>query len=126
MVGDFLGEIALLGYSGDFNPFATGSSAVSFEFGSVSPASSSTALYHHGGVGGGSALTNPVDLFAGNPIQVTLTYDGTLLHEQLVDSTTSATFETFYLLNLPPIVGGSTAYVGFTAYSGNGAAAVIL
>jgi hypothetical protein len=48
---------------------------------------------------------------------VTLSYNGTILHETLVDATTSAHSEFFYLVNLPQVVGASTAYIGFTAQS---------
>jgi hypothetical protein len=118
VVGNFLGDIATFGYAGDFNPFGTSSVAVSLEYASLSPSSSSTARYQNGGVGGGSSSTSPVDLFSGDPILLTLTYNGSLLHEHLVDATTAASFDTSYLVNIPAIVGGPTAFVGFTANTG--------
>jgi hypothetical protein len=63
--------------------------------------------------------TSPVDVSSGDPILVTLTYTGTTLTETLHDQTTGATFtRTFTGVNLPGIVGGNTAYVGFTGGTG--------
>lgn len=46
---------------------------------------------------------------------MSLSYNGSILHETLVDSVTSDMFERLYPLNLSAIVGGPTAFVGFTA-----------
>jgi hypothetical protein len=83
-----------------------------------------TGLYTGGNVGGGSASTSPVVLLSGDPanlpwtgdpINVSLVYNGTTLRETLVDANTSDTFTTLYLINLPSAIGSSTAFVGFTA-----------
>ncbi len=102
------------GYSDLFGTFQK-SVAVSMEYGSLSVDSSSTARYSNGSVGGGSNLTSPLDFFSGNPIDVTLTYNGTILHESLVDTISGASFEVSYPVDIPAIVNGSTAYVGLTA-----------
>lgn len=74
--------------------------------------------YYTGGVvGGGSANAGPVDL-TGNPIRVTIAYDGFLLTETLRDLSTSASFTRSYITDLPSILGGPTAYVGITAATG--------
>ena len=65
--------------------------------------------------------TAPVALRSQNPINVTLNYVGSTLQETLVDQVTGAYYANNYTLNIPSIVGGNTAYVGFTG--GNGAAA---
>ena len=54
----------------------------------------------------------------GNPIAVTLTYDGTTLREKLVDATTLKTFSTNYVVNIPSAVGGNMAFIGFSGGSG--------
>jgi len=63
---------------------------------------------------------SPVNMY--DPLNVTLTYDGTTLREFLTDTLTSATFSTSYVVNLASAVGGNTAYVGFTGGTGLGAA----
>ncbi len=63
----------------------------------------------------------PVDLLSLHPINVTITYDGTNLHVQLVDTVSQASFSTTYAVNLVQAAGGSTAYVGFTGATGAGA-----
>jgi hypothetical protein len=101
---------------GDFFGSFNKSAAVSLEghFGSTTTTFSGT--YTNGsGVGNGSTATSPVDFLTGDPINVTLSYNGTTLHETLLDTTTSASYQTSYIINLPSIVGGSTAYVGVTA-----------
>jgi hypothetical protein len=46
-------------------------------------------------------------------------YDGSVLVEEVTDTVTGATFRTVYSLpDLPALVGGNTAYVGFTAATG--------
>lgn len=90
------------------------SAAISLELSSAT----GTALYTGGAGPGGAIPTNPVNLLSGHPIHVTLAYNGTLLQETLLDTVTSAVFFAQYPINLPLTVGGSTAFVGFTA--GNG------
>ena len=45
-------------------------------------------------------------------------YDGTTLTLSLVDTVTGATFKASKAINIPAVVGGATAYVGFTAGTG--------
>jgi hypothetical protein len=47
-----------------------------------------------------------------------VTYDGTNLTLTLTDATTSASFTATEAVNLVSILGGTTAYLGFTAGSG--------
>ena len=73
---------------------------------------------------GGAAASNlqdasPIDFHSGDKINATVTYNGTTLDISLVDATTSATFNTSEAINLPQILGGSGAYVGFTGATGN-------
>jgi len=61
--------------------------------------------------------TSPVNLASGDPIQVTLAYNSSVLTETLTDLTTGQTFSTSYTTNLSAVLG-STALVGFTGATG--------
>ena len=52
----------------------------------------------------------------------TLAYNGTVLTETVTDTVTGATYTNSYAANIPSLVGGDTAYVGFGG--GTGAATV--
>ena len=52
---------------------------------------------------------------SGNPIQATITYDGTILTLVLTDTVTAATTRQSWPVNIPAIVGANTAFVGFTS-----------
>lgn len=91
----------------------TNSVAISLEF--ASGGLSSTGLYTGGTVGGGAAPTNPLVIQSGHLINVTLTYNGSILHERLFDTVTSASFDRDYVVNVTGMVGSSTAYVGLAA-----------
>jgi hypothetical protein len=70
--------------------------------------------------------TSPVDLASGDPIAVSLTYNGSVLTEKLTDLTTSATFQTSYTTNLASVLGGTTAFVGFTGGTGGGTSVQVI
>lgn len=57
-----------------------------------------------------------------NPLQVTLSYNGTTLTETIRDTVTGVTFAHDYLVNIPQILGSLTAYVGFTGGTGGAVA----
>ncbi len=63
-----------------------------------------------------------IDLHRGDPMNVQLTYDGTTLQIKIVDTITSKSYSTSWTVNIPQIVGGTTAYLGFTASTGGGTA----
>ena len=95
----------------------TPSAAVPFN---IFPNTSQTgATLWTGGALGAYQTTGSVNIASGDPIQVTLNYNGTSLVENLLDLSNSATFSTTYAgVNLPTIVGGTLAYVGFTGAQG--------
>jgi PEP-CTERM motif len=75
----------------------------------------STGLFTGGNLGGVGVSTAPVNLASGDPINVSLIYNGSTLTETLRDSITSGTFSTTYLESLSSAIGSPTAFVGFTA-----------
>ncbi len=87
---------------------------------------SSTGLYVDGGpaIGGNGPLAGfgpEVDLHRFNigvgsndVMQATITYDGSILTMLLTDTSTAATTRLSWPVNIPAIVGGNTAYIGFT------------
>jgi Chitobiase/beta-hexosaminidase C-terminal domain/Legume lectin domain len=81
-----------------------------------------TGLYTKGAfpTGSGVSITG-VTLSSGNPIACTLTYNASAqtLTLSMTDTVTSKTFShTWTSVNLPSIVGGSSAYIGFTGSTG--------
>lgn len=112
--GDFSG----LGYGG-----ITKSVAVKFNFYDAlgTGDSNSTGIYT-----GGQAPTTPftditpsgIKLNSGDSIQAQITYDGTTLTLTLNDLVSNKTFTWSQQVDIPTAVGGSTAYVGFTAGTG--------
>lgn len=83
-------------------------------FSGFSPTSAS-GLYSGGVADGNGTNTTPFDIFSGHPINVTLTYNGSILSETLTDTVTSGTFSQAFPINIPSLVGGTHAYVGFSA-----------
>ena len=86
----------------------------------------STGMYLNGAVPTVPALNltgTGINLHSGDLLNVLLTYDGTTLTEVITDLVTNAMAIETYTVNIPAIVGGNTAYAGFTASSG-GASAV--
>jgi len=64
------------------------------------------------------ASTAPVDLASGDPIAVSVGYDGSSISLTLSNKVTHGTFAASAPLDIPTTVGANTAYVGFTAGSG--------
>ena len=111
-----------LGYAG------IGSSlAIKFDlYNNAGEGSDSTGLF----VNGVNPFTPSVDLsssginlHSGDTFQVSLNYDGSTLTETITDTNTGATFSHAYTnVNIASLVGGSTAYAGFTAGTGGSTA----
>jgi hypothetical protein len=64
-----------------------------------------------------------IHLESGDLMRCTLAYNGTVLTESVTDTVTGATYTNSYAADIPSLVGGHTAYVGFGG--GTGAATVI-
>ncbi len=59
-----------------------------------------------------------VSLTSGDPIAVTIHYDGSVLSVRLKDTKTGATDSQNYVINIPATIGGDLAYAGFTGATG--------
>jgi hypothetical protein len=103
-----------LGYTGILN-----SIGVIFDYSNGS--GNLTGLYTNGVVPMGSSIdmtSSGVSLHSGHPLTVNLSYNGTTLAETVTDTVTSAHFTHSYTVNIPSIVGDSSAYAGFTGSTG--------
>jgi hypothetical protein len=82
----------------------------------------STGLYINGAAptnAGSQDLTGTgINLHNGDVFAVHLDYDGTTLRVTITDTATTASATQSYTVNIPSIVGGSTAFVGFTGGTG--------
>lgn len=78
-----------------------------------------SGMYLNGNKSSFGSLTSPLNLGLGNPVLVDISYDGSILRYSLTDSVTLDSYSDESLINIPNLVGGSTAYVGITASTGN-------
>jgi hypothetical protein len=107
-----------LGYQGIGN-----SVAVKFDlYSNAGEGNDSTGLYINGAA---PTSANSIDLtktginlHSGDTFNVTMTYNGTTLNVTITDTVTNATATQSYQVNIPAIVGGTSAYVGFTGGTG--------
>jgi len=81
---------------------------------------SATGLYINGGPY--AALVPEIDLNpsginlnVGHVMAATIVYDGSILTMTLLDTVTNAQFRTSWPINIPSVVGGNSAWIGFTA-----------
>lgn len=63
-----------------------------------------------------------VNLHSGDAMNVHMTYNGTTLNWTVTDPTAGKSFATSAAVNIPSVVGGNTAFVGFTAGTGGATA----
>lgn len=115
-----------LGY-GPNSPGGTASNAiktsvaVKFDLhGNAGEGANSTGLYTDGAspTTPATSLGSAVDLHSGHVMNVHMTYVGTTLTMTITDVPTAKTFTTSWTVNIPSVVGGNTAYVGFTGGTG--------
>jgi hypothetical protein len=115
---------AALGNSGGDGGYGgiTNSIAVKFDLYNHGNHNPSTGLFFNGESPAGDPTKDVpltgINLGSGDPLQITLAYNGTTLTETVRDTVTSATFTHDYLVNIPQTIGSSTAYVGFTGGTG--------
>jgi len=72
-----------------------------------------------GATPGTDTTTSGVNLHSGNMMSVHVTYDGTTLAWIITDRVTKASFGISFPLDIPSLVGGDAAYVGFTGGTGS-------
>jgi hypothetical protein len=77
------------------------------------------AVRTNGVTGPPYASTAPVNLASGDLIDVSLTYLNGVLRLSLSDASAHTSFTTNLSLNIPALVGGNTAFVGFTGGDGS-------
>ncbi|WP_263359771.1 chitobiase/beta-hexosaminidase C-terminal domain-containing protein, partial [Acidicapsa ligni] len=111
------GNGASLGYGG-----ITKSVAIKFDlYNNAGEGSNSTGIYTNGAVPtlpSVSMPTSQINLHGGHTIQVHLVYNGTTLTQTMTDLTTKEVFTHAYTVNIPSVVGATTAFVGFTGSTG--------
>jgi hypothetical protein len=90
-----------------FNIYGTGANSIGIYTNGSATATSTTSLTSSG-----------IKLTSGNILRAHLVYSGTTLTVTVTDTVTSSTTTAQYTVNIPTIVGSSTAYVGFTASTG--------
>src|SRR5262245_1307370 len=81
----------------------------------------STGLFTNGEpptVGAVDLTPSGINLHSGHVFRVSMAYVGLSLSVTIRDLTTGASAEQAYTVNIPALVGGNTAYVGFTAGTG--------
>jgi hypothetical protein len=118
-----------LGYGPDTPGGTAGigkSIAVKFDlFSNDGEGTNSTGLYTNGAspTMPATAIGGNVSLHSGDILHAHVTYDGTTLTLTLTDTTNTAeTFTTSWPVNIPSIVGATTAFAGFTAGTGGSTA----
>jgi RHS repeat-associated protein len=106
-----------LGYQGILT-----SIAVKFDlYNNAGEGSDSTGLYTNGAAPTVPAVdlsSTGINLHSGDVMDAHLVYDGANLTMTLTDTVTSASVTEVFPVNIPSIVGGNTAYVGFTGGTG--------
>jgi autotransporter-associated beta strand protein len=116
------GSGGYLGFS-DGGPNIAQSIGVKFDlFNNAGEGPSSTGLYLNGSIpenAGSIDLTGAgLDFHSGDPFLVNMAYDGTTLSVLISDTTSGKSASQSYAVNIPTIVGGGNAFVGFTAATG--------
>lgn len=112
-----------LGYGGNGGPTTiTPSAAIELNIFTNSPPTgvAGESFQTDGGIpaNGSYNSSSPINLRSGDPINVSITYDGTTLREKLTDPTAGTIYSNSYLVNLPSLLGANSALVGFTGGDG--------
>ena len=111
-----------LGYAGLTGPLSTNSLCIAFDLYNSAAATeiSNTGLFTNGAspAGGAGSAAGSLSFQSGDVMSVQMNYNGTTLTMQITDTVTNATYSTSFTVNIPSVVGGSTAYVGFTGGTG--------
>jgi len=96
--------------------------AIKFDFNTVVGAGTdSTGLFTQGGLPTAPAIdltTTGINLQSDDLFDVAVTYNGSVMSMTITDTVTGAAYSTSWYVNIPSIVGGDTAFVGFTGGAG--------
>ena len=111
-----------LGYAGTTGALSTQSLCISFDLynNKTNREISNTGLFTNGAssAGGAGSAAGSLSFQSGHVMSVQMNYDGTTLAMQIKDLSTNATYNTSFPVDIPTLVGGSVAYVGFTGGTG--------
>jgi Legume lectin domain/Chitobiase/beta-hexosaminidase C-terminal domain len=111
------------GASNNGNTPIGNSVAIKFDlYNNAGEGTDSTGLYTNGASPTVPAIdmtSSGVNLLSGDTMNVQLVYNGTTLTMTITDAVAGTSFTTNWTVNIPSIVGGNTAYVGFTAGTGS-------
>jgi len=115
------GNGSALGYGG-----IASSVGVKFDlYSNAAEGSDSTGFYTAGAtptVPSVDMTNSGINLHSGDVMHAHISYDGTTLTLTITDTVTNASFTTSAAINIPSVVGGNTAYAGFTGGTGGSAA----
>ena len=119
MQNDLRGPAALGGGGGSLGLSGiTPSAALTFNLYANSSGGMGVSFGTNGAQGLPYHSASPVALNSGDPINVSVSYDGSVVSVVLTDAVAQASFTTTIAGNLPAILGADTAYVGFTGGDG--------
>jgi hypothetical protein len=111
------GSGGALGYAGINN-----SVAVKFDlYDNAGEGTDSTGLFTDGAnpyTPAEDMTSSGVNLHSGDTMSVQMTYNGTTLTMTISDTVTRKSFTYSWAVNIPSVVGGNTAYIGFTGGTG--------
>jgi hypothetical protein len=122
------GPTAIGGSGGGLGYFAIGAKSLAIKFdlyNNQGEGPDSTDLYEKGAAPKLPSIDltgSGINLHSGDTFNAKLTYDGTTLTVVITDTVTNASATQTYTVNIPSLVGGATAYVGFTGASGGATA----
>lgn len=111
---------AALGGTGGGMGYSGIATSVAVKFDNYTSPNSYTGIYQNGaGPGAPETQLNPgLDFHNSNIFRVDMTYNGTALAVVITDTVTNATANQSYTIDIPTVIGGNTAFVGFTAGTG--------
>jgi hypothetical protein len=114
-------SIWALGYSGSGFGYQSIQKSVALVFNIYGTGANSIGIYTNGSASATSSTSlsaSGIKLTSGNLLRAHLVYSGTTLTATLTDTVTGSCITAQYTVNIPTIVGSSTAYVGFTGSTG--------